>query len=663
MRLEMRVILFLFILFFSFFSFSSYAGSSCQQAETYYIGTGIHDITGPAAEEGMMGYAMLNQKTAGILQRLWARAFIIASPCNGKRVVFVNADLGQIFQALKQQVIIKLQAKYGDLYQQDNVLLTATHTHSGPGGYSTYALYNLTTLGFSRENFDTIVNGITAAISDAHDHMVPGKINLAAGQLTGITYNRSPTAYLLNPKSERAWYQQDVDTDMTLIRFDDENGQSLGLINWFPIHGVSLNNKNHFIHGDNKGYAEYLFEKEQGKPFVAAFAQSNAGDVSPNPLGHEGGEGNAGLQAIVQAGNPQYEKAKDLFANANLPLQGGVDYRHTFVAMDKVTVMPAFTHGQPETTCPAAIGISMLAGTQDGEGIGWQGITCDDLSNWHLPKLICEFITTRCQGAKPIAVTTGNMKPYPWTPQILPLQIIQIGQLIIAAVPFELTTMTGRRLKAALARQFPSNYHIVLSTLANAYAGYVATQEEYQLQRYEGASTHFGPWTAAALEQEFSKLGRALFAGELVAAGEVPIDLLDHQIDMQTGVWIDTAPLGKQFGDIDEDVKADYQPGETATIVFWGAHPKNNYRIQDTFLTVEKLMSDGQWKIIYNDNDWETAYHWERNGIASSRVTITWHIPMDSEKGQYRITHSGEAKSLLGNITSYKGISSVFNVR
>jgi neutral ceramidase len=34
------------------------------------IGAGIHDITGPAAGIVLLGYSMLNQKTAGIYMRL-----------------------------------------------------------------------------------------------------------------------------------------------------------------------------------------------------------------------------------------------------------------------------------------------------------------------------------------------------------------------------------------------------------------------------------------------------------------------------------------------------------------------------------------------------------------------------------------------------------------
>lgn len=637
--------------------------AACSDNTVFKVGAGIHDITGPAAEVGMMGYGMINQQTGGLSQRLWARAFVIESPCNGKRVTFVNADLGQVFQGVKQHVIERLQKKYGKLYNDQNVLITAIHTHSGPGGFSTYAFYNITTLGFNRRNFDTIVDGIVAAIEHAQANMTKAQIKMATGDLRGINFNRSPAAYQENPQQERNLYQSDTDTKMTLIRFDSLDGKPIGLINWFPVHGVSLNNKNRLISGDNKGFAEYLFEKDFNSDygataFVAAFAQENAGDVSSNQFGRAGGDGLQGLEAVNAAGRPQYEMAKKLYASANEIVRGGVDYRHQFVEMDKVEIDPIYTDGVSRRTCPAAIGVSMLAGTQDGEGVGYQGISCDSAKKF-FPRLFCELVTTSCQGVKPIVLEPGSMQPYPWTPSVLPFQVFRIGNLVIGAAPFELTTMTGRRIRSTMAKQL-SGEHVVLSALSNAYAGYVATKEEYQLQRYEGASTHFGPWTAAALQQEFARLTFAMVNDKTVDQGPAPADLLDAQWDFQTGVVFDDKPLWKNFGDVYEDVKPVYKRGETVQVIFWGAHPKNNFRIQDTFLQVQHL-ENGKWVTVKRDRDWETEYHWMRSGVANSLITIVWRTTSDAAPGQYRIVHHGDWKSGWSwNIYPYAGQSSIF---
>lgn len=58
------------------------------------------------------------------------------------------------------QVLKELQSKYGSLYRQDNVVLSGTHTHSGPGGYFQYTLFWITSKGLVRPALSSIVNGI-----------------------------------------------------------------------------------------------------------------------------------------------------------------------------------------------------------------------------------------------------------------------------------------------------------------------------------------------------------------------------------------------------------------------------------------------------------------------------------------------------------------------
>ena len=44
---------------------------------------------------------------------------------------------------ISTQVVKKLKAKYGDMYTDDNVLISGTHTHSGPAGYFQYVLFEV----------------------------------------------------------------------------------------------------------------------------------------------------------------------------------------------------------------------------------------------------------------------------------------------------------------------------------------------------------------------------------------------------------------------------------------------------------------------------------------------------------------------------------------
>ncbi|RKH55978.1 neutral/alkaline ceramidase [Corallococcus llansteffanensis] len=649
---------------------------ACAGSSRFLLGTARSDITGPAAEVGMMGYAQVAQKTEGIHLRLYSRAFVIASPCNGRRVAFVSADLGELFQAVKQQVVERLRAKLGDVYSDDNVVLSATHTHAGVGGFSHYTLYNLTTFGFVPQNFEAIVSGIVDSILRANARLAEGSLRLASGDLRGASVNRSPNAYLRNPASERARYPDDVDPRMTLLRLTRADGHELGLVNWFAVHGTSFGNTNTFISGDNKGLASRYFEAGEGgltpggpDTFVAAFANANEGDVTPNILGGTNGGGANDFEDAELSARKQYDFAAHLWATAAMPLLGGVDYRHTYVKMDAVDVAPALTDGEPHRTCPAAIGVSMLAGAEDGPGFGAEGATCESVHDlWS--QFTCAVVTTPCQAEKPIVLEMGSMKPYPWSPEVLPLQLVTVGPLALVAVPFEVTTMAGRRLRDTVLAQLQGTgvTDVVIAGLSNAYSGYVATREEYARQDYEGASTHFGPWTLAALQQSFTGLAGALRDGTPVPPGPTPRDLRGAVVGLQPGVVFDDKLLWVDFGDIVAEAKPSYARGETASATFWAGHPRNNLKQGGTYLRVQRRLPDGTWRDVAHDGEGGALYHWQREycvpTLACSQVRIDWPIPADAAPGTYRLVHEGHWKSGWdGRVHPYSGNSRPFTVR
>ena len=62
----------------------------------------------------------------------------------------------------------------------------------------------ITSLGFVPQTFDAIVDGIVESVKRAHGNMRSGHLFLNSGNLLDASINRSPTAYLNNPASERA---------------------------------------------------------------------------------------------------------------------------------------------------------------------------------------------------------------------------------------------------------------------------------------------------------------------------------------------------------------------------------------------------------------------------------------------------------------------------
>ncbi|MDF1795277.1 MAG: neutral/alkaline ceramidase [Coxiellaceae bacterium] len=670
----------LFILALSsllFFTAPVWAQSNAD-ANPYLIGAGIYDVTGPAAEIDMMGYARQEQKDTGIHSRLWSRAFIISDRQTNKRVVFVSADLGMIFQSVKQGVVAALHKKYGDLYNDNNVLLSATHTHSGPGGFAYRALFNITVMGFDKQNYDAVVNGIVQSIERADINLQPGHILVNRGDLLNANGNRSGLAYLKNPEKERARYAYNVDKNMTLLKLVNADGKAIGMINWFPVHGVSMSPKNTLISGDNKGYASYLFEQKQhadygqAKTFVAAFAQANEGDVTPNIFGQTFDGQCLTFQCgdwrrTKTIGQRQYDKAQQLFDNATEQVTGPIDYRHTYVDMDHQTVTAEFTDGKTETTCPSALGYSFAAGTTDGPGpsIFHQGTLKGNIFIDALGGIISgpSASQKKCQLPKPILLAVGLNKPYAWVPHNMPVQILRIGNVAILAAPGEMTTMSGRRLREQMQKVLqPEIQHVVIAGLANSYAGYIADPDEYLQQNYEGGFTAFGRWTLPAYQQAFTRLGLAMKQGKSVDAGPTPEDLHAHQISMIPKVLFDDKPPSKKFGAVVQDALFYYDPGFNAVVTFWGGDPRNSLETMKGFLEVQHLVNK-QWQTIRHDWDWDTMYHWQRVGMSYSRITIVWHIAPDTPAGTYRIVHHGHYKNgWNGKIMAYSGMSQAFTV-
>lgn len=689
----------------------------CAGNTRFRIGAGIHDITGPAAEREMMGYVMMTppQETAGIHMRLRARAFVIHSPCNDKRIAFVSCDLGMIFQAVKLAVVDKMAPRCEGLYRDENICISATHTHSGPGGYSHYALYNLISLGFDEVNFNAIVDGICEAICKAHANLQDGTISIAQGELSGVTKNRSLTAFERNPEASVPGVDT-TDNTMTVLRFQADDGSEVGTLNWFAVHGTSLGNTNHLISGDNKGLAAYLFEESRGadygadRTFVAAFAQSNEGDVSPNVWDAAGvnpgdGRGKDEFVSLHTSARLQYEKARELYEGATEILTGGVSFAYGHLDYSDTEVGTRWTHeARVVRTSRSALGLSKFAGTSDGKGVPFlrQGLRREDISRiekwllrawlavviqlWSLLALVPSHKHRRrlarrmrwfardedAQAEKPVALKTGELNggedehhhQVPWTPEVLPLQVIAIGQLAIVGVPFECTTVAGRRMRATVKAALEDSgvHHVVIGGLANAYAGYCTTREEYSQQNYEGASTEFGPWQLAATQQRLDELATLLAKGAPDPSTLQPRRTTGAEFGLQPGVWLDLP--WRHFGAVHKQPDASYARGQTVQVVFWGGHPSNGLWIQDTFLKVQRR--DGNdWVTVANDWDPQTKFKWQRWGLLTplSESTVEWTIPASAEAGTYRVLHQGLAKRLFrDSLEPYTGTTRSFQV-
>jgi len=110
-----------------------------QAASVLRAGVGEADITPPPGAP-LFGYALLSASLAakGYRTRLKARAIVIEGPAGG-RLALVQVDLGAPSRLLHQLVANQV-ATLG--FGPDRIVLAATHTHAGPGGYFENGFYN-----------------------------------------------------------------------------------------------------------------------------------------------------------------------------------------------------------------------------------------------------------------------------------------------------------------------------------------------------------------------------------------------------------------------------------------------------------------------------------------------------------------------------------------
>ena len=399
------------------------------------------DITGEPWGVGLMGYGMPGQRGRGLLTRQWARAVVVATPTH--RAAYVVADIGMFFQAAVDEITDRLAAATAGRLSAENVVLTATHTHCGPGGHGRHLLYNITTLGQHRRTFHRLVDGVVRAVLDAEAALAPAELSLARGELRDASVNRSASSFDRNP--DRDLLPLRIDPAVTLLRIE-RDGELRAAVDWFAVHCTSMGNGNRLLSSDNKGWAAAAWEAAEraDRPdFVAAFAQTNAGDMSPN-LGGSAGHGPTDDERdnTAEIGRRQLDAARRLADGPGRPLTPALDHRLTYVDLGA-----AQTATGP--TGRAVLGAAFAAGTTDGigspafhQGLGNRIGAISRALYRRRPVLAAQ------QAPKEMLLPAGALG---WVQETLPVQLIRLGELHLLCLPVEVTVMAGARLRAAVA--------------------------------------------------------------------------------------------------------------------------------------------------------------------------------------------------------------------
>jgi neutral ceramidase len=603
-------------------------------------GAGKADIT-PDTGHYLGGWTRADRIARGQHTRLFARALVLQS--GERKVALVAVELFMVGGGMVKHVADRL-ADRG--FTERNLLMTASHTHSGPGGFANFPTLNTAApsaatitdpLSFYRllnpepadpQLYAFLVRQIAAAVERADRDLGPASAGWGSERILGVTRNRSVEAHLANhgvlkavgegrdSDDPQGGYVHTIDPDVNVLRIDKRvrrRGRTLrvpiGAFSTFANHGTVTWSSFQYYNADHHASAARVFEGHlrrkrrvpAGQEVVHVFGNSNEGDMSAGLDRH-------GPAASDFVGRIEAAAMFRAWRRARLERRPVLDLRWT-----RICFCGQETEGGRVDDHSEA-GLPFFTGSEEGRGPLY------DVIRTHFEGVTNPF------GFGPQAPKASF--PAGTIPTRVPLLAVRVGPRLIVTVPGEGTKEVGARLEAAVrdAVAGAGIDEVVVSGLVNEYVLYFTTPEEYDRQHYEGGQTPFGRVSANLLKVEVANLARRLVRGE---PAQPPVDF-----DPTNGVSPDGPPYGDGAarGEILEQPVSGVRRLNRIRMRWQGGPRGLDRPVDRAFLVAERRDPTGAW--VRADDDLGLAMRWEvdRHG----RYAVDWEIPRDMARGTYR---------------------------
>jgi neutral ceramidase len=601
------------------------------EAQGLRAGAGRADITPPTGYY-MMGWVRSDAAAEGQHTRLFARAIVLER--GQRKIALVAADLGSIPNGLVVDVGERLERRGFD---QRNIIISASHTHSGPAGYFNYPAFNTVAPTSSTptelelasaadaELYSFLSRRLATAIRRADRDRAPARAGWGSGRLLGVTENRSIEAHLAEHGVTREFGQGSVELDpfgyphtinpkVDVLRVDKVGRRGpvpIGIWSTFSNHGTVVKPAFTYYNADHHGSATRVTERRirrlGGAParqeVVNAYGNTDEGDTTAG-LQHSGPAG-ADRVGRLEAGAMVRAWRR---AGRNLKRRPPLASRWTrqcFCGRETAA-------GRVDDR--AVVGLPFLTGSEENRGPLYDetGVPFEGYRN---------PVAAGPQGHKiPTVRDTGQF------PTAVPLSAVRVGDRAIVTVPGEMTAGMGRRLRAAVLHAVRGSAirRIVISGLANDFIQYFTSPQEYDRQHYEGGSTLFGRASAVFIEEQLALLARRLIGGRPAPDPD--------PFDPKNGVTDDAPP----YGDGAADAHLLAQPDDIRRLqraeLRWAGGERGLDRPLDrAFVRIERR-DRGRWRRADSDLGLRILWAVDEGG----RYVARWEAPLHARLGRYR---------------------------
>ncbi len=596
-------------------------------------GAGRADITPPTGYY-LMGWVRSDAKAAGQLTRLFARSLVLQR--GNRKLALVATDLGFVPAGLVAHVVERLGPRGFD---EESVIISASHTHSAPAGYSNYPAFNTvaptsTTPTESEisspadeQLYAFLVKRIATAIRRADRDRERAVAGWGRTKLFGVTENRSVEAHLHDhgiereagegsaaedPRGER----HTIDPDVNVLRVDKVRGNRtlpIGIWSTFANHGTVVKPTFPYYNGDHHAAAARLAEQAIRRradvpgrqEVVNAYGNSDEGDMTA-------GIRFSGPADAYDVGRREARAFLEGWRNAGRALSRRP-------ALDSRWTIECFC-GRQTSAGPvdskAVVGMPFLTGSEENRGPLFDE-TGVPFEGYRLPA------GAGPQGNKIQAVADTGSGTFPGA---VPLTTARIADRAIVTVPGEMNSGMGRRLRSNAEEAVAGSGidRVVVSGLANDFIQYFTSPKEYDRQHYEGGSTLFGRASGVFIEERLIALLEALVSGE-----DAPAPATDER---RNGVSDEAEP----FGSGASGAEATDQPGTTRRLdrasFAWQGGPQGTDRPLDRAFVVIERRSRGRWRAVDSDLGLRTLWTVNEDGAYRAQ----WEAPAHARAGRYR---------------------------
>ncbi|MHB9029683.1 MAG: neutral/alkaline non-lysosomal ceramidase N-terminal domain-containing protein, partial [Candidatus Latescibacterota bacterium] len=419
------------------------------------VGVGETIITPPV---GIPLYGYSPRLSDGVHDDLHARSLVIEGD-QGTTAVLMTLALEWISPSLFSAVREGIQQQTGIPAQ--NIIISATHTHSGPEFQPPDHPYSKMLIERSVES---------AVI--AWKNRVPGKIGFGASAAREMGMNDRRMQY----------GGVHADPEVNIIKVEDARGKLLGVAFNYGCHPSVLDKYNYKITEDWPYYSIRGIRKKVGKNVWVAFYQSAQGDAK------------VGYSAEYSA----------IGAEMNIRTFEFAEYKGNMIVDAVMNVLSSInTSSSPDVAVteksfdfPAREGYRLTVGEAQKQADAAKAamVSAEKRTDIYGKRVIEAFrVENYLAGLRLNAAKTYNA---PNRPQVIPLlqQAVRIGDAVFVTFPCEVFTEIGLKVK----QQSPLEKTFVLGC-AGCFDEYLPTAEEFREEGYAALISPFSPQAEQAL--------------------------------------------------------------------------------------------------------------------------------------------------------------------